>query len=287
MHWYKISQKCLPIDKKFPLVILYHGSFANNLKNILSQGIVPIRVNSEDIIQGAISEIARYLSLSGEQFKEWEGTGVFKYAKERLEQSGFNKVYLSGKRNYAISNAGASGEYYENLLLPAIRIKYEEHFNKEHSYFRKEQEIIDLIKSKEEKLRSVRDDEMLSVYSEIHKLELELRNVQKSSQEDIEIRTQNKNIEKIKNDMINKRFGEKEMLFTIILPYRVLKEKLASSFSRERVKDFEENYQEHCQGKNNWFDYVEEQNLNVWEFFQEIHLTSVESEYIYDYQEIE
>jgi hypothetical protein len=287
MNWYKISQ-CLSIEKKFPLVILYHGSFANNLKNILSNGIIPIRINSTDIIQGAISEIARYLGLNNEQYKEWEGTGVFRYAKERLDQSGFDKVYLSGDPSYAISNAGASGEYYENLLLPAIRIKYEEHFTKQHSYWEQEQKIIDLIKAKEEGLRgNIAPEERVSIYDEMHKLNLELRKIEKSSSEDMEIKTQNQNIEKLKNEMLSKRFGDKTILFTIILPYRVFKEKLASSHSRDRVKQFEEEYQKHCRGEENWFNRVESPNENIWQFLQEIHLTSVESEYIYDYEEIE
>jgi hypothetical protein len=58
--------------------------------------------------------------------------------------------------------------------------------------------------------------------------------------------------------------------------------KLASSHSRERVELFEEQFEEYKAGigQRTWFEHIGGNPVKVWEFFQEIHLTGVEPQYI-------
>ena len=279
MSWFSIAKNfgVNNIEKEFPIVTLYHGTYAANLEGILKNGIIPRNVDSLSLVNEGIQYISSKVGLSPEEEKELKDSAyVSKYAIDRLQEAGPNRVYLTGEKSYAISNSMASAEWFEEILGNAIRLKYAPYVEKEHNFTTQR---LNLYKKLEEldKKSGMGD---LSIYAEKDKISKEIR---KSEQEENEqLSDIKKEMKDLRLNILRDRFGDKIVILTVELPYNVFKSKISSKYSQERLSLFEKIYNDYINGdkKDNWFELVKSKHYNVWDFFREVHLSGVEPEYI-------
>jgi len=277
--WYKISQEN-NVWKAFPIVTLYHGTYAKNVDSIMDKGIVPILVDIKRQVLDAIKEITAYLDLSKEQVDVLKKI-ILEYSEKRLGESDFNKVYLSGAKSYATSNAGAGGEWYEMLLHRAIEIKYKDLYETVRSYRIQELNLYDQIKKIDEEYKEKPFDEDRSQrWDREREIERQIKDLR---QEAVPFIEEQQNIEEtVLGELLNNRFGSGVTVLAVQMPANIFKSKIASEYTQERVELFENKYKEYLAGGNertNWFNIYEKYD-SVWAFFQEVHLSSVEPEYI-------
>lgn len=299
MNWYKLAQS---IEEEFPIVTLYHGSLASNLERILKEGIRPKSVDAVSMVNQAVQEIVHELRMNLEQVRKEESyiDEIIQQSQRRLGESKFEKVYLSSEFEYAESNATAGGEWYEMLVFAFMRIKYDEYEKIRADYSHRQLQMYDQLK----KL-----DEMISTgYSKstidrnLHKQRQQLEEAIRKLEMDFRLQYDNIRQQQIqeKQDLVNSRFGEKAVVFTVKMPYQVFRGKIASPHSMQRLKDFEATYQRYKEGEKpidsmfgddkgsvakNWFDTVRKGEYdNIWDWFHEVHLSFVEPQFIVDYK---
>jgi len=296
MNWYKISQS---VADEFPVVTLYHGSLSQNKDSILQEGIRSKKVDSETIIENGINFLIKEMELSNDQAEELRNSYAVKSAIDRLERSGFNKVYLTGELSYAISNAAACTEWMEALYDAAERIKYQEFYDKRYAFHGMEQSLYDQIKANDKALQEAYNQlhSGANVRNNIEQLYRKNKQIQKeidklSTQYNVEIKPQLVHIKAAAKTLLAKIFGNTTVIFTIKMPYTTFRSKAASDSTKERIDNFEEMYRQYRsnpQHVRNWFAFWNapgKKTENVWHFFQEVHLTFVEPEYIVDHKEM-
>jgi len=279
-----LAEEVVSPATEFPEVTLYHGSFLANLGSIQANGIVPRAVNAKAAVMNAVDEISIALDLSSEQDKELRSGATVKYAIDRIQQSGFSKVYLSGERDFAVSNAKAGGEWYEGIVNTALQLKHEEFFELQRSYAVR---IMNLERLMEQQDKAFSQAIGTGDEEEYRRLFRELRETNKQHDElqrerDKALSGRRSEIGQQEQAVLRKRFGDKAVVFRVVMPYRVFVSKIASPSSRERIEMFEKMYADYVRGEGgrNWFVYIHGNSGKVWEFFQEVHLTGVEPHFI-------
>jgi hypothetical protein len=202
---------------------------------------------------------------------------------DRIKQSKFDKVYLSGERDFAVSNAKAGGEWYEDIVNTALGILHDDFYTLVGEYAKRSKYLEKAIEKQSEKMTKMLeepDDEKRDVERQVSRdLERRYYDLQKEKEEVLGGRRQK--LKKQNDDIVRKRFGDEAVIFTVVMPYSVFVSKMASPHSKERISLFEEMYAGFLRGeKRNWFDYIGGKRDMVWEFFQEVHLSGVEPRFI-------
>lgn len=262
----------------FPNVVLYHGSFLVNLPSIQSHGIVPRAVDANAVVEIAIAEISEAFGLTREEVRELRSGLLVRHAIERIKESGFSKVYLSGEYDYAVSNAKAGGEWYEGILDTASRIKNQRYWDRKHEL---DVEIRDLEKQMKKNDAEMRSRLDRSDEDFLRSRELDRRHAELSRQAEAELGGLRRKIEEEKNRILSRRYGDAAVIFRVVMPYGDFVARVASS-SRDRLSLFEQAYAEYVAGetRRNWFAYIRGDPKRVWEWFREVHMTRVEPSFI-------
>jgi hypothetical protein len=284
----RIAEELVSPASEFPVVTLYHGSFLSNLDSIKGMGIVPRAVDAEATVGRAVDEVSGVLVLSEAQKRElYEGTA--KYAIDRIKQSKFDKVYLSGEKSFAESNAKAGGEWYEQLVSSALRIVHEDYYEMEHDYAVRTLDLEKKMKMQDEKLREMQRQDMGSETQHEERL-VQVRLSRELDRQYDELRKERsrvldgrrREVGRQEQEVLKKRFGDEAVIFTVEMPYDVFVEKIASFDSKQRIQLFESMYSDYVSGvkTQNWFEHIRGDSSRVWEFFQEVHLSGVESRFI-------
>lgn len=288
MSWYKKAQS---ISDKFPEVILYHGTLSSNATSIKFEGIVPKQIDADQKVNEGITTIIEELALTPAQQEEFESNEIISAARKRLTQSG-DKIYASGSKRYAMSNASASQEWFETLLNKAVEIKYSNYFNLRHDFSARLSALYHELKKNDILVRDLQSQlgseeiaqRLKDAYRKGHEIEKEISQLEK--EQDSALNHLAQEIKQKQDKVLTKMFGKTVIIFKIVMPYKVFKSKLASDFSRRRVEEFEEQYRHYKAGEsNNFFRHVAEGEYGPWDWLQEVHLSSVEPEYIRAYEE--
>lgn len=281
MSWYKASQQ-KTFEQEFPQIELFHGTYDINLPLILEQGIVPVAYDIEDRLQTAVQEIREEIGLDQKQLAQLEES--FKWARERMGESGFKVVYLSGQRGYARSNAIASSEWYLSLVHSALRIKFEDEFNHIADLRSAEFALHDEIKRADAQVRdtiaSGEDFDATRLFDNVRLLERRLKEAEQRSSDASSV--YNERQKAIGKKLLGTRYGDKVVILNVRMPIQVFEQKLASDSSRERLESLKEDWADYARGDTNtWIHYaLKQQGVSIWEYFLEVHLDSVEPEYI-------
>lgn len=280
----RLAEELVSPENEFPEATLYHGSFLANLDSIRAHGIVPRIIDVKAAVMNAVDEVSIAFDLNSEQDKELRSDAVVKYALDRVEQSRFDKVYLSGEKDFAEGNAKAGGEWYEGIVLAAERIKHADYYDLKHDYAMRILAIEKQMKLLDEKCRGMMAkgdfDEYERISRQLSVLNEQYGEIQLESQRALNERRQE--IKRQSRAIMSRRFGDKAVILTVVMPYAAFVSKIASASSRQRVETFEKMYAEYVSGEDrqNWFSHVRGDSQKVWEFFQEVHLSGVEPHYI-------
>jgi len=277
MSRFKLSE--MTVGNDFPEVVLYHGTYTSYIPSISQMGIVPVAFDIEKKLDAGMSEISSSLRLSPEQEDQLRETAR-EYATQRLSESGFEMVYLSGERQYAVSNAGASAEWFEGLLHSALRMKFHDEIDAAIDMRQAEFQIQDRLKELDNERHSISPEQMGEFYHKVNLWESALREAEGRTRTLSE--PLNEKMREIEQKLKAQKFGEQVSILTVKMPYDVFKSKVVSPYSKERVALFEKLYREYKGGKKNWFYLVKNEHKydSVWEFFKEIRLSGIEPEYI-------
>jgi len=267
---------------EFPVVTLYHGTYLANLDSIRSNGIVSRAIDAKTTVEVAVNEVVDGFNLTPEQARELKSS-VVRFAVERITESGFSKVYLSGERSYAEGNAKAGGEWYEEIIRTATAIKHEDFYELQAEYARRTSELERKMKEHDAMVSSLGPDMEIDQYHKELSISRELDRqhgeLQKERREALDDRR--REMDREGQEILRKRFGDEAVVFTVEMPYAVFVGKIASSRSRERIVLFEEMYAQYVAGgRGNWFSFIHGDKGKVWEFFQEVHLSGVEPRFI-------
>jgi regulator of replication initiation timing len=290
MNWYRLAQS---IESEFPAVTLYHGSLALNLQNILKEGIRPRQINIDAIVNSEVQEILQKLGITVEQVEELD-KGYFdlivNHAKERLGQSKFDKVYLSGDKSYAQSNAAAGSEWYDMLVSAFLSVRYKVWENIRSNYYQQLNKMYNQLESLDKQVSSSIPENAADIYERqgLYQRRSGLERTIKQYEEDFQKNYGHVFLQKKldRKNLMSGKFGNETVIFKVEMPYQVFKNKVIGNFSQDRIKLFESRYQESKKGgKNNWFDSVRAGEYDsVWKWFHEVHLSFVEPEYIVGYE---
>jgi len=215
-------------------VTLYHGTPIENKDNILKHGIKYRKPDVKRLIKEAVEQIRRKL---GKNFK-FDYTYVEDRLLEATRRGGI--VYVSGNYDYAYSNALAGREWFDYLLRQAI---YKQSTFKELDKKRREQARKCLkLQNKLEKL----DKKRLQLLNEG-----KYREYEKVSQLENEIWLKYVRCNKVSSEL-NKRvqeyvdkirrmfYNSKAVIFTIKMPFHVLKSLLADDYSKDLIEKVEQ-----------------------------------------------
>jgi hypothetical protein len=269
------------VSERYPIVKLYHGSFQVNKQSILANGIIPKTVDADRIAMMAIDEVAEVMKFADEKKDELSELAL-KSSIDRIQESKFDKVYLSGELDYAINNAKAGSEWYENIVSLALRIANQDYYELIAEYQKRTQKLERELEQQEKKDFSRQHDRL----KKWNILKERYDALQK--EKDLALSLRRKEIAEQKKDILKKRFGDEAIIFEVEMPYEVFVSKIASPYSKERVQLFESMYAAYLNGdRRNWFDYIEGNEQEVWQFFREVHLTGVEPRFITGWKELE
>jgi vacuolar-type H+-ATPase subunit H len=133
-----------------------------------------------------------------------------------------------------------------------------------------------LVKGDNEKYRQLRDKEM-ELWKKKERIDNEFNEKWKSIREKI--------IKNIQEEII----GREAVIFKVKIPVNVFKELAGSDYTRNRIKDFENVWNEYVKNptiERNWFTFVEQEGYNKFDWFEEVHLKNVDPKYIVSYEKI-
>jgi len=272
------------VEDAFPEITLYHSSFRMNFGAIRREGIKAKVIDVEAVLARAVDFVAGEYELSEEQKKELVGGHAVRGARERITESEFAKVYLSGDRDFSRTNAEASSEWMDELIREASAVVNADVLERDREFSQRELDIMDRRKAIDKELRALAPD--TSTFDErrrLHDEDSELGNEthQLREQRDAELSEAKKAIKVKEREVRGKRFGEGVVVFTVKMPYKVFVRKAASSHTKGKIRDFEKAYEDHVAGDpNTVFGEIGRLFDSVWQFFYEVHLKSVEPQYI-------
>lgn len=271
----------LSVEDDFSDVALYHGTFYSNLPSIRSAGLSPRSVDADATIAEAVEQVGDAFGFDAAQKKELAAAPGVRSAKRRITESGFDKVYLSGDRKYAEGHVGASSEWYHMVIESAQHIAHADYYDLKYDYGTRLSGIHKEREQNDREYRSETDIEKQMALLDAGR-EIEKRYRALEEEQEAALKDRREAIKRHEKEVLRQRFGDSGVLLTVAMPYAAFVSKAVSSHTKQRIKEFEEQYARWKEGDGDrtWFSYVHGNPRKVWEFFQEVHLSKVEPRFI-------
>lgn len=267
------------ISKHIPkTVVLWHGSPVENKDLILRHGIQYRRPQVEKMIDKAVKEIQKEVGI--EDFKT-DGF-VRSRVMESTEKGGI--VFLSGDREFAISNALAGKEWYRTLLSSALHKKLKGMYSHRQRLAHKQLQLLkELDKFKQKKSFALgRGD-----YEEYHRVRHEEKKIEEEYNKAHEkYSSYNKKLLKTQEKYHNKLITRKAVLFRIEVPWHEFKKLAGDDWTKHQINRYEElvkkGFEKERIKRLQAVGAKKIQPMFEW-YFQEVHMDYIPPKYIKAY----
>lgn len=174
--WRQIARRLAStarVEDVFPTVQLWHGTYAINVEGIRRQRIVPRAIDADAVVERAVQAVGNAYGFDTDQWKEFRSSAWMRNVRERIVESGFDKVYLSGEFDYAKSNAKASAEWMEYIITAASYVADEAYYELEHEWVARLSDAHKKIEDMDKRMRKMTEvgKAVVEMYDELRQYE--------------------------------------------------------------------------------------------------------------------